>query len=62
MTLELEKVGLRLNKPKPNISITINKIGGIKYFKKVQNSKKIELKSIKTSILKYFGNETDLNY
>jgi ribosome-interacting GTPase 1 len=29
--LELEKVGLRLNKPKPNISITPNKFGGIRY-------------------------------
>ena len=31
LTNELEKVGLRLNKPRPNISITVNKIGGIRY-------------------------------
>lgn len=31
LTIELEKVGLRLNKEKPNITITKNKIGGIRY-------------------------------
>ena len=30
LTKELEKVGLRLNKKEPNISITRNKIGGVR--------------------------------
>ena len=31
LTRELEKVGLRLNKKTPGISITINKTGGVKF-------------------------------
>lgn len=30
LTLELEKCGIRLNKKKPNIAITINKLGGVR--------------------------------
>ena len=30
MTRELEKVGIRLNKTAPNVSVTINKTGGVK--------------------------------
>lgn len=30
LTLELEKCGIRLNKKKPNMTITINKMGGVK--------------------------------
>ena len=29
LTKELEKVGIRLNKKKPDIKITINKAGGV---------------------------------
>ena len=30
ITRELEKVGMRLNKKKPDISITLNKVGGVR--------------------------------
>jgi len=31
LTIELEKVGIRLNKEKPNITITQTKTGGIQF-------------------------------
>ena len=30
ITKELEKVGIRLNKKKPDISVTLNKVGGVR--------------------------------
>ncbi|KRX07410.1 TGS-like protein [Pseudocohnilembus persalinus] len=48
LTAELEKCGIRLNKKRPNITITINKIGGLKILsmKKLKYVKDEQIKSI----------------
>lgn len=38
LTYELEKCGIRLNRPAPNMTITINKVGGVR----VTSTKKLK--------------------
>ncbi len=52
ITRELEAVGIRLNKEKPNIQIKVNKIGGI-LFNANQKLTKIDEKMVKNIMQEY---------
>lgn len=61
ITKELEEVGIRLNKSKPNIQIKVNKTGGIQ-FNSVVKLKKIDEKMVKHVFAEYKIHNAYVNF